>query len=118
MGHLPAAPRSAATRGTVELWKSEIASKCADNPVEVLAVSLTFVGPLLSLSDWHGGGIHLHGPSSCGKRRSKQSGATLPERRWRVACLSTGQISLSEKLAEIGRTTLHGQEVRLADGSA
>lgn len=181
--HLPGTARAATARGTAEQWRSEIAAKCAGNPVGVLAISLAFVGPLLSLCNWHGGGIHLRGPSSCGKstmmtaansvwgppermqnwrttdnalediarsandsllcldelgqvdahsldnaaymlaegrgkQRARQSGETAPERRWRIACLSTGEISLSEKLAEIGRKTMQGQEVRLVDVSA
>src|SRR5690606_32273894 len=40
--------------------------------------------------------------NGAGKARANPSGATLPVARWRVSILSSGEISLAEKLSEVG----------------
>lgn len=54
-------------RGTLDAWKNEVADRCVDNPLMVLAVSHAFSGPLLSILGQTGGGFHLRGVSSRGK---------------------------------------------------
>ncbi len=53
-----------------------------------------------------------------GKARSSSSGRLQPMQKWRLAVLSTGEISLAEKMAEVGRSPMKGQEVRLVDIAA
>lgn len=50
-----------------------------------------------------------------GKARSNASGGVIPRAAWRVSILSTGEISVGEKLAEGGRSVKAGQDVRLLD---
>jgi uncharacterized protein (DUF927 family) len=50
-----------------------------------------------------------------GKGRSDQSGNSRKVKHWRTLLLSTGEIKLADKMAEIGERTRGGQEVRLVD---
>jgi hypothetical protein len=54
-------------RGTLEDWKREVASLTTGNPLAVLAISMGFASPLLELTRYESGGIHLHGTSGIGK---------------------------------------------------
>lgn len=183
LGPLPVDARASSQCGSIELWRKELASLCQGNPLLMVAVSQAFVGPLLFLNDWPGGGIHLRGQSSTGKttvmmaansvwgpvervqnwrttdnalediarsandmllcldelgqvdarsldnaaymlaegrgkQRAKASGESAGQRSWRVAYISTGEISIGEKLEEANRNAMLGQEVRLIDLSA
>jgi len=53
-----------------------------------------------------------------GKARASRSGAARRSARWRVALLSSGEISLADKMAEAGGRAAAGQEVRLLDLAA
>jgi putative DNA primase/helicase len=53
--------------GTLDGWRSGVAALAAGNPLLVLAIAASFVGPLLSRCGAEGGGIHLVGDSSTGK---------------------------------------------------
>ncbi|OOY19589.1 hypothetical protein BMI86_13185 [Thioclava sp. DLFJ5-1] len=168
------------TAGSVEGWKRDVASLCAGNHLMILAVSLSFAGPLLALLGLGGGGLHFRGQSSSGKTtmlklaasvwggetligqwRATSNGleaiaarrndmllaldelAEIPARslydaiymlangvgktrmskdvelaqqaRWRLALISSGEISIEEKLAEARLTAMAGHEVRLVD---
>lgn len=50
-----------------------------------------------------------------GKARATRTGSARPCARWKVAFLSSGEISLAEKVAEAGQRSRAGQEVRLLD---
>ena len=50
-----------------------------------------------------------------GKTRAKQDGLTRKQMTWRLVFLSTGELSLSQLLSEIGKRTKGGQEVRLIE---
>lgn len=76
--------------GTLEGWKAEIGSRCANNPVLMLAVCCALAGPLLHHLQRHGGGFHLKGDSSTGKTTALAAAASVwgePEqfvRTWRA----------------------------------
>ena len=53
-----------------------------------------------------------------GKARAARTGAARPAARWRTAILSSGEISLADKMAETGQRARAGQEVRLLDVQA
>jgi len=53
--------------GTLESWKTDIASLANGNPLLTLAISGAFAGPVLALCHAESGGIHLVGDSSTGK---------------------------------------------------
>ncbi|MDO9278634.1 MAG: DUF927 domain-containing protein [Polaromonas sp.] len=53
--------------GTLEGWQQGIAAMAVGNPLLMLAVSASFVGPLLQRCNAESGGIHLFGDSSTGK---------------------------------------------------
>ena len=61
--------------------------------------------------------VYMMGNGS-GKARAKSDGSAAEIARWRTSVLSTGEISLQEKMAEDGRVKQNGQEVRLLDISA
>jgi len=50
-----------------------------------------------------------------GKQRASRDGSARRAKQWRIIFLSTGEISLADKLTEIGRKPRAGQEVRLVD---
>jgi uncharacterized protein (DUF927 family) len=50
-----------------------------------------------------------------GKGRAGRDGSARRSARWRLLILSTGELTLSDKLAEIGKMATAGQEVRLVD---
>lgn len=53
-----------------------------------------------------------------GKARSSSTGQLQPLNKWRLTTLSTGEISLADKMAEAGKSSMTGQEVRLIDIAA
>ena len=53
--------------GTLDGWKTEIASLAVGNSRLMLALSMAFAGPLLGLIQGEGGGVHFRGASSTGK---------------------------------------------------
>jgi putative DNA primase/helicase len=53
--------------GTLAGWRDGIAAKAVGNPLLMLAVSASFVGPLLQRCNSEGGGFHVVGDSSTGK---------------------------------------------------
>jgi putative DNA primase/helicase len=56
-----------AQAGTLAGWRDGIAAKAVGNPLLMLAVSASFVGPLLARCNAEGGGFHVVGDSSTGK---------------------------------------------------
>jgi putative DNA primase/helicase len=50
-----------------------------------------------------------------GKRRASRDGSARATKQWRILFLSSGEISLSQKMNEIGKKTRAGQEIRLVD---
>ncbi|HYF60779.1 MAG TPA: DUF927 domain-containing protein [Burkholderiaceae bacterium] len=53
--------------GTLDGWRQGIATLAVGNPLVMIAVSASFVGPLLARCNAEGGGIHFVGDSSTGK---------------------------------------------------
>lgn len=53
--------------GTLASWIEQVAAPCAGQSRLVLALSCAFAGPCIGLLGAEGGGVHLRGPSSCGK---------------------------------------------------
>ena len=53
-----------------------------------------------------------------GKARAGRGGELRAAAEWRVFFLSTGEISLADKVAEEGRKTMAGQQVRIVDLAA
>jgi putative DNA primase/helicase len=56
-----------ATRGTLAEWQEKVGRLCVGNSRLLMAVSLSFAGPLLEPLTRESGGLHLVGPSSSGK---------------------------------------------------
>ncbi|MDQ2092462.1 DUF927 domain-containing protein [Marimonas arenosa] len=50
-----------------------------------------------------------------GKARASRTGTARPAARWKTSILSSGEISLADKMTEAGQTSRAGQEVRLLD---
>lgn len=53
--------------------------------------------------------------NGAGKLRAGRSGASRPRRTWRSVFLSAGEIGLAEHMAEAGKRTRSGQELRMVD---
>ncbi len=171
----PAAPQRC---GTLADWQSNVAALAVRNSRLGLALSVSFVGPLIHFANETSFGIHFTGPSSIGKTialrvAASAWGANLDSWRttdnglealasanndglllldelsqvtplaaeaisymlgnergkgrmsrritlrrgaaWRLAFLSSGEISLAGKLSEIGRKVRAGQGVRMVE---
>ena len=61
------------------------------------------------------GGIAYMLSNGQGKTRANRAGGGRPPATWRVLFLSTGELSLAEKMREVGQRSKAGQEVRLVD---
>ncbi len=76
--------------GTVSDWRESVAALAAGNTRLVLAISAGFAGTLLALPGEDSGGLHLVGPSSCGKTTALRVAASVwgrPDsfmRQWRA----------------------------------
>ncbi|EJM75737.1 DNA/RNA helicase, superfamily II [Pseudomonas sp. GM49] len=167
--------------GTLEGWQAEIGTRCAGNPLLMLAVCAALAGTLLYHLQRQGGGFHIVGDSSTGKSsaiqaaasvwghgeqfkrtwratgnglegiaaqrndtllaldeigeadpreigavvyslangtgkaRAGRTGAARATRRWRVMVFSSGELGLSAHMAEGGKRSRAGQEIRLLD---
>lgn len=69
--------------GTLAGWIANVAGPCAGNSRLVLALSAGFAAPCVGLLKAEGGGVHLPGPSSCGKTTGMHVAASAygePER--------------------------------------
>lgn len=53
--------------GTLSGWQSDIAARAIGNPLLTMALSASFVGPMLGRCNGESGGIHFVGNSSTGK---------------------------------------------------
>lgn len=78
-----------ASAGTLEAWRDQVCAPCAGNSRLVLALSAAFAAPCLHLAGLEGGGLHLRGPSSCGKSTAlavaaSVYGAADYRREWRA----------------------------------
>ncbi len=54
-------------KGTLEEWRLQVGRYCRGNSRLLLAASTVLAGPVLRLTGDESGGIHLFGPTSCGK---------------------------------------------------
>jgi len=64
-------------KGTIEEWQEEVAALCAGNARLLFAVSCSFAGPLLALTDTENGGLHFVGDTSTGKTSALDAGASV-----------------------------------------
>lgn len=64
-------------KGTTDDWRNNVASLCPGNSRLVMAASLSFAAPLLSLVNIESGGLHLFGGSSIGKTTAARLGASV-----------------------------------------
>jgi putative DNA primase/helicase len=53
--------------------------------------------------------------NGCGKQRSDKSGFARKKQTWRVLCLSSGEVGLSDLIRQSGQKVRGGQEVRFVD---
>jgi putative DNA primase/helicase len=63
--------------GTLDEWKTEVASRCRGNTRLILAASAAFAAPLLRFLGHENGGIHFVGPSSSGKTTALKVAASV-----------------------------------------
>jgi putative DNA primase/helicase len=78
-----------ARAGTFEGWKQGIAALAVGNPLLMIALSASFVGPLLARCNAEGGGVHFVGDSSTGKTTAIEAacatwGGPTFRRSWRA----------------------------------
>ncbi|MEM6742958.1 MAG: DUF927 domain-containing protein [Pseudomonadota bacterium] len=84
-------------------------------------VAAAFNGALLALDEMgevsgrEAGAAAYMLANGTGKARASRVGTARPAARWRVAVLSSGELSLADKVAEAGGRAAAGQEVRLLD---
>lgn len=64
-------------KGTLDEWKSNVASLCVGNSRLIFALSCAFAAPLLKLIGGESGGFHLRGSSSNGKTSALKAAASV-----------------------------------------
>lgn len=114
--------KSTAQRGAVSVWGApgfKQTWRATANGLEGIAtVSNSTILALDELAEVNGreaGAAAYMLANGTGKARADRSGHARAPARWRVMVLSSGEISLSDKLAEAGQRGKAGQEVRLLD---
>jgi len=53
--------------------------------------------------------------NEAGKQRASRTGTARPRQSWRILFLSTGEITLPQKMGEVGKRAMSGLEVRLVN---
>jgi putative DNA primase/helicase len=117
-------------RETLHAWQETVARLCVGNSRLVLAVTMGFAAPMLTLLGHEGGGIHLRGPSSEGKTTALGVAASVwgePGRieSWRATCnglegvaaLHNDNLLLLDELKEIDPREAGGAAYLLANGA-
>lgn len=127
-------PNPFRARGTLEAWRQEVARRAAGNRLLVLAVSMAFAAPLLTLLDQPGGGVHLVGQAQRGKSTALRAGASVwgaPDgpnsfaRSWRstanalesIAAESNDGILALDEIGEADAREIGASAYMLANGS-
>ncbi len=117
--------KSTALRVATSVWGSPRMSstwRATSNGLEVLAGSLN--GTFLALDELgEVDGKQLKDvvyslANGTGKNRMNLQQEASLSRRWRLAILSTGELSIARKLAEAGQKHMDGQKIRLLDIAA
>ena len=114
--------KSTVLRAAVSVWGSPRflqSWRATSNGLEGTAAACN--GSLIALDEMgeinarEAGGTAYMLANGQGKARAGRSGVARPAARWRTAILSSGEISLADKMAEAGQRSRAGQEVRLLD---
>lgn len=116
-------------KGSIDEWKQSVGSKCVDNPLMQLAVSLAFSGPLLPMASVEGLGLHFRGMSSSGKTTLLRVAASVWGRpqlitQWRATSNGLEAIAASlnnmllplDEIAEVSAKDLPNTIYMLANG--
>lgn len=117
--------KSTAQRAAVSVWGSPafLASwRATSNGLEGVATAcnstLLALDEMGEVSGREAGAAAYMLSNGAAKHRAGRSGAARPSARWRVMILSSGELSLADKIAEAGGRAAAGQEVRLLDVAA
>lgn len=117
--------KSTAQRAAVSVWGSPRflhTWRATANGLEGVAVACN--GSLLALDEMgevsgrEAGAAAYMLANGVGKARADRSGRARRSARWRVVILSSGELSLADKMAEAGGRMAAGQAVRLLDVAA
>jgi putative DNA primase/helicase len=100
-------------RGFLRLWRST--SSGLEPIAEAHCDALLCLDELGQVSPWEAGEVVYMLCNGAGKNRARRDGGSRRTPQWRLLFLSSGEISLTEKMAEIGQRSRAGQEVRLVD---
>jgi putative DNA primase/helicase len=100
-------------RGYLQRWRA------TDNGLEALAAQhsdgLLCLDELAQLDSRVAGESAYMLANGQGKSRASRSGGARPRLQWRLLFASAGEIGLAEHMAEAGRRTRAGQELRMID---
>jgi uncharacterized protein (DUF927 family) len=66
-----------ASRGSLDSWRREVATKAEGNSRLAVCLSAAFVGPVMDLIGAEGGGLHLRGDTSGGKTTCLRAAASV-----------------------------------------
>jgi putative DNA primase/helicase len=120
-------------RESIEAWRDGVARLASGHVLPVLAISAALAGPLLSLADAEGGGVHFCGQSSKGKTTLLQIAASVwgrggtpgYVRTWRAtanglegaAAGATDTVLILDELGQVDGRELAGALYALANGA-
>jgi putative DNA primase/helicase len=100
-------------RGFLVLWRST--SNALESIAEAHSDTFLCLEEIGQVSPWEAGETVYMLSNGTGKNRARREGGSRRTPQWRLLILSSGEISLAEKMAEAGQKSRAGQEVRLAD---
>lgn len=79
-------PEAYLSTGTLQEWKDNVAAYAVGNPLQIFAMSMAFVGPILSIISHESFGGNMNGTSGTGKSTTRKMAGTVignPNLNWR-----------------------------------
>jgi putative DNA primase/helicase len=117
--------KSTSQRGPVSIWGAPDfirTWRATSNGLEGVAAacngSILVLDELGQIDGREAGAVAYMLGNGAGKARANRHGGARASARWRLIYLSSGEISLADKMAEAGKLPKAGQEVRLLDIAA
>lgn len=117
--------KSTSQRAAVSIWggaESMRTWRATSNGLEGVAAasnsSILVLDELGQVDGREAGAVAYMLGNGSGKARANREGGARASARWRLLYLSSGEISLADKMAEAGKLLKAGQEVRLLDIAA
>jgi uncharacterized protein (DUF927 family) len=109
------APAFGVAAGSMGTYAHGVRLRTGSNIAEAHCDTLLCLDEMGQVEAREAGDIAYMLANGFGKGRARRDDSERPPAQWRLLFLSSGEVSLADKMAEIGRRSKAGQEVRLVD---